>query len=133
MKSVEERAMIAAMMLVLAVQATPDEEPPEFRFATGCVAIADVAADDIAKALRKPALAQEERATVEQSAMIFARVSDRAKIAERMAASLEGLSPAEQDLMSRQQRQVFQSVPGELRVAMVDSCVHRFARDLMPD
>jgi glycosyltransferase A (GT-A) superfamily protein (DUF2064 family) len=125
--------MIASMMLVLAVQAAPDEQPPEFRFATGCVAIADVAASDITKALHKPSLTQEERVTVERSAMIFARVSDRAKIAERMAASLEGLSPADQDLMSRQQRRVFQSVPGELRVAMVDSCVYRFARELMPD
>ena len=125
--------MIVAMMLVLTVQAAPDEQPPEFRFAAGCVAIADIAASDIAKALRKPSLTQEERVKVEQSAMIFARVSDRAKIAKRMAASLEGLSPADQDLMSRQQRQVFQSVPGELRVAMVDNCVYRFARDLMPD
>lgn len=125
--------MIVAMMLVLAVQAAPDAEPPEFRFATGCVVIADIAAEDIAKTLRKPSLTREERVTVEHGAMIFARISDRAKIAERAAASLEGLSPADQDLMSRQQRQAFQAVPGELQRAMVDSCVYRFAQDLMPD
>jgi hypothetical protein len=131
--------MITAMMLALAVQAAevapavPDEDPPEFRFATGCAAVAEIASKEIATVLRKPSLAREDRATAEQSAAIFVRVSEQAKLAERTAARLENLSPADQKLQSRQQRYVFKSVPYELRNAMMDSCVYRFARDLIPE
>ena len=130
--------MIVAMMLALAVQAAEAapaaqaEDPPEYRFATGCAAVAEIASKEIATVLRKPSLSREDRVTAEQSAAIFVRVSEQAKLAERTAARLEDLSPADQALQSRQQREVFKTVPPELRQAMAESCAYRFARDLIP-
>ena len=125
--------MITAMMLALAIQAAPDEDPPKYRFAATCVAVADIGAAEIDTVLRKPSLTRDDRVAAEQSAAIFARMSDRAKMAERTAASLESLPPAEQDRASLEQRRMFETAPGELRQAMTESCVHGFTQDFLPD
>ncbi|PVM84710.1 hypothetical protein DDF62_21625 [Caulobacter radicis] len=105
------------------------DEPPDFAGSIACVGVAQQAVKDMRTLKRAARKDPAELAQLESIDAVWKRVGvDAARSAEATAAS-EGKTPAEQHVLGVQTRRAFDTAPPELRNAMAESCIYKFARD----
>ncbi|PXA86261.1 hypothetical protein DMC25_14335 [Caulobacter sp. D4A] len=104
-------------------------EPPDFAGSIACVGLAQQAAKDMKTLKRAARNDPAQLAELESAGVLWKRVgAQAARSAEETAAS-EGKSRGEQDDLAAQTRRAFETAPPELRNAMAESCIYKFARD----
>jgi hypothetical protein len=119
--------MLLALLLAAALSAT--DEPADFAKSTYCMAIAEQASRDMPTLRRMARKDPAQLAQLDEASATWKRVGVEANRSAKATAIAEGKSPADQIVAVALGRRTFANTPPELRDAMADTCIYRFARE----